>query len=291
MEIFELIKEKSSKMTKKQRTVALYMSAHPDEMAYITLRDLSRKIGVTEITILNTCQSLGFNGFNELKYEFRKAIVIEEKTDVLKEKATYNGAVPVYELDDKQQLLKAIGETEVQTFAKYWDQVDLKEIFEAAKLFMKYERIFICGRGFSFTVAELLQNYLSFSDVFSVAINTEINDSTYAALSAIHKETLVVAVSFPDYYFMTTKMAEYAHASGAKLLLITDRPDSDAAAYADIMLTVPSTTRVFLNTLSAVMFLLNLLGSALKMIQTEKSSEDNKKHEILQMNEQKVTKD
>ena len=71
MVIIENIKKRSTELTRKQYMVAMYMIDHPDEMAYITLKELSQNIGVTEITILNTCASLGYEGFTQIKYEFR----------------------------------------------------------------------------------------------------------------------------------------------------------------------------------------------------------------------------
>ena len=75
MDIIENIKKRSTELTRKQYMVAKYMIDHPDEMAYITLKELSQNIGVTEITILNTCASLGYEGFTQIKYEFRKDIM------------------------------------------------------------------------------------------------------------------------------------------------------------------------------------------------------------------------
>lgn len=40
--------------------VAEYMEKNPQVMSYITLRELSSSQEVTEITVLKTCQSLGF---------------------------------------------------------------------------------------------------------------------------------------------------------------------------------------------------------------------------------------
>ena len=158
-DILTIIRKKKNGLTKKQRIVAEYMLEHQDEMSYITLRDLSRKIGVTEITILNTCQALGFEGINAVKYEFRKAQILEEETDVIDEISTYNiGVVPGYELSDKEQFLKEVGTEEIGMLKDYWASVDLHRIFEAAELCTGYDRVLICGRGFSYTVAELLQN-------------------------------------------------------------------------------------------------------------------------------------
>lgn len=272
-DILTIIRKKKNGLTKKQRIVAEYMLEHQDEMSYITLRDLSRKIGVTEITILNTCQALGFEGINAVKYEFRKAQILEEKTDVIDEISTYNiGVVPGYELSDKEQFLKEVGTEEIGMLKDYWASVDLNRIFEAAELCTGYDRVFICGRGFSYTVAELLQNYLSYGDIYASVVNTELNDNTYGMLPVLKPDTLVIVISFPDYYYMTTKVAEFAKKAGAKLLAVTDREDTEVARLADLVLAAPTRSRIFMNTLSAVMMMLNLFASALTSIQTEKSS-------------------
>ena len=272
-DILTIIRKKKNGLTKKQRIVAEYMLEHQDEMSYITLRDLSRKIGVTEITILNTCQALGFEGINAVKYEFRKAQILEEKTDVIDEISTYNiGVVPGYELSDKEQFLKEVGTEEIGMLKDYWASVDLHRIFEAAELCTGYDRVFICGRGFSYTVAELLQNYLSYGDIYASVVNTELNDNTYGMLPVLKPDTLVIVISFPDYYYMTTKVAEFAKKAGAKLLAVTDREDTEVARLADLVLAAPTRSRIFMNTLSAVMMMLNLFASALTSIQPEKSS-------------------
>lgn len=272
-DILTIIRKKKNGLTKKQRIVAEYMLEHQDEMSYITLRDLSRKIGVTEITILNTCQALGFEGINAVKYEFRKAQILEEKIDVIDEISTYNiGVVPGYELSDKEQFLKEVGTEEIGMLKDYWASVDLHRIFEAAELCTGYDRVFICGRGFSYTVAELLQNYLSYGDIYASVVNTELNDNTYGMLPVLKPDTLVIVISFPDYYYMTTKVAEFAKKAGAKLLAVTDREDTEVARLADLVLAAPTRSRIFMNTLSAVMMMLNLLASALTSIQPEKSS-------------------
>lgn len=272
-DILTIIRKKKNGLTKKQRIVAEYMLEHQDEMSYITLRDLSRKIGVTEITILNTCQALGFEGINAVKYEFRKAQILEEKTDVIDEISTYNiGVVPGYELSDKEQFLKEVGTEEIGMLKDYWASVDLHRIFEAAELCTGYDRVLICGRGFSYTVAELLQNYLSYGDIYASVVNTELNDNTYGMLPVLKPDTLVIVISFPDYYYMTTKVAEFAKKAGAKLLAVTDREDTEVARLADLVLAAPTRSRIFMNTLSAVMMMLNLFASALTSIQSEKKN-------------------
>lgn len=266
MGIKDSIRQNIGQLTRKQRLVADYMLLHPDEMAYTTLKDLSRKIGVTEITILNCCQALGYEGFNNVKYEFRKELILSEKTDVLEEKNHYNGRIPSYELSDQEQFLRTVGMEELALSREFLQKLDERRLLSAAKLFFRYKRIVICGRGVSHVAAQILQNYLFYADVFATVINTELNDMTYGMLAGVDRETLVVAISFPDYYFMTTKAAKYAAEAGAKLLVITDRETAEIAACAAEILTVPTVTRCFLNTMTTVSLLLNLLGSALNLL-------------------------
>ena len=48
------------------------MLQNPDKMCFTTLKELSRDVGVSEMTILNLCIVLGYSNYNEIKYEFRK---------------------------------------------------------------------------------------------------------------------------------------------------------------------------------------------------------------------------
>ena len=82
----------------------------------------------------------------------------------------------------------------------------------------------------------------------------------------MNEDAIMVAVSFPDYYFMTLKLAEFAKKNRVTILAITDAPNAEVTEFADFTLTVPSMTRAFLNTLSAPMFLVNLLTSAVKIL-------------------------
>ena len=120
MDIIESIKKRSTELTRKQCMVAKYMIDHPDEMAYITLKELSRDIGVTEITILNTCASLGYESFTQIKYEFRKDIIQKQKTDVLDDSSVYTEKVPKYEHDNREKVLAEIGDEEVKAITDYW---------------------------------------------------------------------------------------------------------------------------------------------------------------------------
>ena len=63
---------------------------------------------------------------------------------------------------------------------------------------------------------------------------------------------------------------EYANENGTKVILITDSAENEQIRFSNYHLVAPSVTRMFLNSLSAPMALLNVLSSALKIKKKEK---------------------
>ena len=103
-----------------------------------------------------------------------------------------------------------------QSYYGLLENIDLKKYFEAADLILNSKQIFICGRGISWTMAEYMKNRLSSCEVLGITANTELNDDVYGMLTSLTEESLLIPISFPDYYFMTTKVTERARMQNAK---------------------------------------------------------------------------
>ena len=55
MDILEHIQELYPTLTKKQKTIADYLIANPEEISYITLAQLSQQTQSSELTLLRFC--------------------------------------------------------------------------------------------------------------------------------------------------------------------------------------------------------------------------------------------
>lgn len=273
MNVLELIRSKYKTMTRKQKQLADYMLKDPHIMCFITLRDLSKALNITEVTILNACTALGFENFNELKYEFRKYNVISNKSEIQIQNAHASDPVPSYELAHKEQLLIDICQEELSIVNNYITNIDISKLFNAAEIILKHRVIVICGRGISFQVAEFTSMRLATLGISSIIVNTELNDSVYGTLSYISEDILLIPISFPDYYYMTNKLVEYAKLKGSTILSITDNENSEVALNSNLVLTCHSYTRIFLNTLSTPMMLANLLTSAVSILKSMKKED------------------
>ncbi len=173
--------------------------------------------------------------------------------------------IPKYELDNKKELLKSIAEEENVTAGKSRCFSLLRGSFlDCQGVCLPEANLGLCRPGVS---KDACRNdfHQIWQDVRlgSVVMDTELNDNIHMGLPLIQNQTLTVVISFPDYYFMTEKIAEYAKSKGSHVIAITDSKEAAITRFSDDVLTVPSHTRLFLNTLSIPMGLLNVLTSAI----------------------------
>ena len=73
-----------------------------------------------------------------------------------------------------------------------------------------------------------------------------------------HTDCLVL-FSFPRYSSQDEVTAEMAHDAGASIIVITDKPSSLLAKYADILLTVPVDSNTFFNSMIGPQFVTEAL--------------------------------
>ena len=266
MNVIERIQEKYGDMTRKQRVLADYMLENPDSMSFMTMKNLSGRTQVSEMTILNYCTALGYGNYNELKYEFRKYINERNKIEVQRQNEYLNASVPEYELDDKQNLLYQVCQEEFDLLKLLFAHIDIPSLFQGAEMMLDADCTVFCARGVSLQIADFLSMRLATMGLPSIVMNTELNDSVQSVLPLLRGGTLLVPISLPDYYVMTTKVCEFARQRRCRILALTDsKEQSPVAPFGDLVLTAPASSRLFLNSPGALLVLAHLLSAALNI--------------------------
>ena len=266
MNVIERIQEKYGDMTRKQRVLADYMLENPDSMSFMTMKNLSGRTQVSEMTILNYCTALGYGNYNELKYEFRKYINERNKIEVQRQNEYLNASVPEYELDDKQNLLYQVCQEEFDLLKLLFAHIDIPSLFQGAEMMLDADCTVFCARGVSLQIADFLSMRLATMGLPSIVMNTELNDSVQSVLPLLRGGTLLVPISLPDYYVMTTKVCEFAQQRRCRILALTDsKEQSPVAPFGDLVLTAPASSRLFLNSPGALLVLAHLLSAALNI--------------------------
>ena len=71
MPVLDMIREKLGSLTAKQRSIAEYLLAAPDEASYLSLKEMSARTHSSEVSVLRLCKALGFENFVALKEALR----------------------------------------------------------------------------------------------------------------------------------------------------------------------------------------------------------------------------
>ena len=268
--ILEIIGERLPALTKKQRCIAEYMRDHPLEMCFTTLKELSAEVGVSEITVLNLCPELGCGSFNELKNQFR-IVTKRPGPDVLSRQLGYGvPQIPEGMTASGDDVLESVIASENANIRSLFEGMDLAGIRAAAEMICRAKRVVLGGRGVSLQLIDYLLTRLIINEIPCVRVNTELYDDMNNAFVLLDPGTLLIAVSFPDYYYLTGRLVTYARERQVPILGITDSRESDIVPLCTEVLCAPSKSRLFMNSLTAPVILSNILTSAVTALKNRR---------------------
>ena len=261
MDIIQTIHTLYPEMTKKQKSIADCLLEAPEDISYITLAQLSQRTSSSELTLLRFCQKVGCANFLELKNAFR-----EYTQNVVKMLSSPSYFVPdaaITDVEGKSELLRQVCREESDACKDFFSSLDLIALISAAEAIRNGKRIFICAHDISHILAEFLKARLRLLNFDTSLINLDDLQDTENTLEQLTPEDLVIFIAFPKYYYPLGSIAKNAFSRGSTILTITDSMSSPTVQYSKHMLICHTATRVFYNSLTLPMALLNLLMSYL----------------------------
>lgn len=261
MDIIQTIHTLYPEMTKKQKSIADCLLEAPEDISYITLAQLSQRTSSSELTLLRFCQKVGCANFLELKNAFR-----EYTQNVVKMLSSPSYFVPdatITDVEGKSELLRQVCREESDACKDFFSSLDLIALISAAEAIRNGKRIFICAHNIFHILAEFLEARLRLLNFDASLINLDDLQDTENTLEQLTPEDLVIFIAFPKYYYPLGSIAKNAFSRGSTILTITDSMSSPTVQYSKHMLICHTATRVFYNSLTLPMALLNLLMSYL----------------------------
>ncbi|MDV4180831.1 MurR/RpiR family transcriptional regulator [Rhizobium brockwellii] len=213
MALVASIRSRAPNMTRALQRVADYTLEDPQAVLYKSITELAEDAQSSEASVMRFCRELGFTGFQNFKLALAQELATQSQT-----------SVPISTGDPVQNLVEtartALDETE--------RLLDRRIIKAVAQELLQAKHIEIFGVAASAITAQYLEYKLARLGVHS-----------HIARDA-HLATMAAATSNPaDVYFLisssgstldTVKIAELAHARGARVIGITNRSKSPLAA-------------------------------------------------------------
>lgn len=84
-DFFNHISTMSNQLTKTGRKIYQYIKTNPENILYLSITDLSTKIGVSETSIFRFCKTVGFEGYQEFKVSLARSLSIENNINDINE--------------------------------------------------------------------------------------------------------------------------------------------------------------------------------------------------------------
>ena len=197
-------------LTNSERHLLHFILDNEDLVQKYTASKIAEKCGVSKTVVINMCQKLGFDGYNELKYFLKN-----KNKNILKK-----------ETNSKNSLLNIVEKTLLINDEKMLDSIAQK-ICEASC-------VYVVSRGTSKAVGMYLTHLL-------LTLNIKcINVPDYNLLDIIAKkmnhEEIMVALSLSGETPIIVHTAKIVKAYGNSLITITAFANSSLCSYSDYSL-------------------------------------------------------
>lgn len=176
MKYKSLIESFYPSFSKQEKKIADYiLNDKEDTISFMPINEISKKILVSEATIVRFVKKLGFKGFIQFKLEIAKESVKKEKNS------------------SKKNYIENISENIFKTITETKSLVDKKQIDKAVDIINKAENMYIYGLGSSGEAALEMQNrFLRFG-----RHSHNVNDSHYQVMysATVTEKDVIVAIS------------------------------------------------------------------------------------------------
>lgn len=229
---------------KKQREVIKYISDHPNDIAILTIRELSKILNINHSTIIRACKELGYNGFVDLKKHSKKSY---------RRKMTGYGSMlekleTEFSIEKKSQLEETIQEsllTDLDVLNRTIANISWSSIVEVVNLIVNSKRTYIIGLEAARSIAMFLSTELR-TYIPNVQEIIHTNGYLFDYMRHFDKDDVVIGISFGKCIRQTVNAVKLAQDQGIKTISITDSELSPLYKFSDIsLLTASSSTSYF----------------------------------------------
>ncbi|AXI41973.1 MurR/RpiR family transcriptional regulator [Sulfitobacter sp. SK011] len=191
------------------------------------LSALAKDADVSGPTVLRMVQKLGFKGYPDFQAALREELRAKARNPIAKHDTWTEGA-------PSGHVLNRITDAVIDNIRHSLAQIEPAAFDDACALISETDRtVYIVGGRISHTIAEYL--YLHMQVIRPGVIHVQSTSNTWPHyLLDLEEGDVVVIFDVRRYENNTLKLAEMAHAKGAKIILFTDQWRSPIHALSDI---------------------------------------------------------
>lgn len=250
-DILRIIGENMDGFSKGQRQIAHYLLEHYEKAAYMTAAKLGHEVSVSESTVVRFVMELGYAGYPE----FQKALQELIRTRL----TSFQRMEVTNQLIGDGDVLEKVLMSDVDKIRRTLEGISDEAFHSAVDALVGAKRVYIIGVRSSATLAGFLNYNLRMIFDHVRLIETTSGSELFEQIMDIEEGDVMVAISFPRYSKRVINAVSFAKGAGARVVALTDSPDSPIATNADHVLVAQSDMASFADSMVAPMSIINAL--------------------------------
>ena len=258
-DLFDEIEKRYDTLSKRLQIIARDLPIYREQLPLMNVEDLADALGVSTATIVRFAQYFGFKGFSELKALFQREW-LEQTNDYGTRIRTNLSPNQIKDSD----IVQTIFQNNIQGLQELITPKLMKELNAAVDLMMQAKSLWIMASGRHFGSAAYLTYLLQHSPktinwLNGLCFNLE------GKLHSIHKNDVLIAISYAPYAESTLQAVCSAQARKAKIIAITDSHLGEIGQHSDQIIQVREANsygfRSVTNSVSVIQALILLYAS------------------------------
>lgn len=255
--LVQRIQDEYEGLSRSFQSIARYLTQNPNDVVIQSINAIAARCSVHPSSLVRFAQSLGYEGFKDLKELFNRRLAtaapgFEARVNALKDE------LQRHRRGSPKGLLGDLVARDTTTLQDLYNNTTEEDLVQTAELLEKARTIYVVGQLRSAPIAEFLRYVLTMLDRQVVLLDANGGLATHMA-RVMRPDDVLFAVSFRFYAKEVVSIVETAHANNIPVIAISDGNLSPLAKCARVLFSVPESEYAFSRSLAAPMCLAQAL--------------------------------
>lgn len=261
--ILDVIREHADSFSAKQRKLAQYIEANPQQAAFLTSARLAEAAGVSNPTVIRFAAALGYKGYPQMQQHLQA--LVQQRLSVL-DRAHMDRSSSV-----KNGITDVLAR-EKENLERCMEQLDFAAAEEAVSRIVKSSTLLVCGMQASEGIAAYAA--YTFSKILPCVCSLKRWDiQTVRLLDSCGQDAVALFLYRSRYPSATRQMMEACRERGIPIILITDSLYAPGASLADLLLPLPVRQFSFVDLQASSVSMINLLAHSAVSLYPEETED------------------
>jgi DNA-binding MurR/RpiR family transcriptional regulator len=255
-----------------QKKIVDLFIEEPIFLAFSSALEVGKRVKVSESTVIRWTQKLGYKGYAEFQQ------VVQRK--LAEERLGQSADMAIASPPTNQSFLENLLDADIASIVELKKTVDEDKLLQAVDSISQAKGVYVTSNFFDYGLAFSFTTWLNLT-LGHAELLMQGDPDYFRKLSKLGAEDVVVAFIFPRYTRAALDTLDAAKKRGAKVIVVTDTPESPGHDYADIALEVAVNSNLNIDSYTAVHALLTSIMRFVYVKDHEKVKGNLEKVEII----------